>query len=223
MRQGIRDFVEIVSQTLHIPDPVVEFGACQSQPGFSDLRPFFPGKKYIGCDMRKGPGVDRIANVHDSDFAAESIGTVLLLETLEHVQFPIRAMEEVHRILKPNGAVMLSSQMNYPIHDVHDYWRFTPEAFLTLLKDFPFAFADSAGDPLFPPAVIGVGVKGNLPEATVKELRAKIRKWGESWNQASAAEGFPVVRAKWKEAVELFTPPIVLKLYRSSKRALRAS
>src|SRR5215471_10241894 len=111
MRQGIRDFVEIVSGALPIPDPIVEFGARQSQPGFSDLRPFFPGKKYIGCDMREGPGVDQIANVHDSGFAPESIGTVLLLETLEHVQFPMRAMEEVHRILKPNGTVMLSSQM----------------------------------------------------------------------------------------------------------------
>jgi SAM-dependent methyltransferase len=213
MRQGIRDLVGIVSETLLILEPIYEFGALQSQAeGFSDLRPFFAGKEYIGCDIRQGSGVDRIMDLHATGLPSESVGTVMLLETLEHVQFPMKAMEEVYRILKPNGIVVMSSQMNYPIHDVHDYWRFTPEAFLTLLRDFPLSFVESAGDPSFPPAVVGVGVKGQLPAAAVEEFRNRIGEWKRSWNHASTTEGFP--KNHWKDFVKLFIPPILLELYR---------
>src|SRR5260370_18149003 len=173
MRNGIVKLVEIVSQTLPISEPVYEFGAWQSQPGLSDMRPLFAGKKYVGCDIREGVGVDLIVDLHETGLASESVGTVLLLETLEHVQFPMQAMQEVHRILKPDGIVVMSSVMNYPIHDTHDYWRFTPEAFLTLLKDFQLPFVESAGDPSFPPAVAGIGVKGQLPPAKAAELKIK--------------------------------------------------
>ena len=187
MRQGIRDLVEIVSQTLPVPEPIYEFGAWQSQgDGFSDLRPFFRGKKYVGCDIRQGPGVDLIMDLHDTGLPCESVGTLLLLEVMEHVQSPLGAMAEGYRILKSNGVLVMSSVMNYPIHDTHDYWRFTPEGFLTLLRDFPLSLVDFAGDPSFPPAVIGIGVKGQLPAGTVEQLTGRVRDWKQSWNDASA-------------------------------------
>ena len=57
MRESIKEFVKIVSETLPIPEPIFEFGSLQvpGQEGFADLRPIFPNKKYIGCDIREGP------------------------------------------------------------------------------------------------------------------------------------------------------------------------
>jgi hypothetical protein len=62
MRESIKQFVKIAADTLPILEPIYEFGALQvpGQEGFADLRPIFAGKEYVGCDMREGPGVDRI-------------------------------------------------------------------------------------------------------------------------------------------------------------------
>ena len=210
--------VELVSQTLPILEPVYEFGAWQSQPDLSDMRPFFAGKKYIGCDIRQGPGVDQIMDLHDTGLLSESVGTVLLLETLEHVQFPMKAVDEVYRILKPNGIVVMSSVMNYPIHDAHDYWRFTPEGFVTLLKHFPLHFVEFAGDPSFPAAVVGIGVKGPLPPAIADDFKKRIAEWKQSWNDdAAASSGFPKSKP-WKNAIKSLTPPLILDLYRRCRR-----
>ena len=218
MRQGIRDFVEIVSQTLSIPEPVYEFGAWQSQgDGFSDLRPFFRGKTYVGCDIRQGPGVDQIVDLHETGLPSESVGAMLLLEVMEHVQFPMKAMAEAYRILKPNGVLVMSSVMNYPIHDTYDYWRFTPQGFLTLLREFPLPLVEFAGDPAFPPAVIGIGVKGQLPAATMGQLTERIRQWKQSWNAASAVSEFPKATT-WKSVVKSLTPPLIVDLYHRLSR-----
>jgi len=54
MRQNVKEFVRVVSATLPIPEPIYEFGSFQvdRQLGFADLRPLFPNKEYVGCDMR---------------------------------------------------------------------------------------------------------------------------------------------------------------------------
>lgn len=213
MRQGIRDFVKIVSEILPSPEPVYEFGAWQSQPGFSDMRSFFPGKHYYGFDIRRGIGVDAILDLHQSALPDNSAGVVLLLETLEHVQFPLKALAEVYRMLRPNGMVIMSSQMNYPIHDTHDYWRFTPEGFLTLLRDFPTRFVQCAGGDSFPPAIVGVGLKGHLADEVRQKVTSQLTLWKDSWDAHSVAEGFER-GGRWKPLVKMLTPPLLLQLYR---------
>jgi len=218
MRQGVRDWVEMVSNTLPVLQPVCEFGAWQSQPGLSDLRPFFPGKQYVGCDIRQGPGVDVLVDLHDTGLASESVGTLLLLETLEHVQYPFKAMEEIYRILKRDGIALLSSVMNYPIHDSHDYWRFTPEAFHTLLKGFPLSFVEFAGDPSFPPVVVGIGVKGRLRPETVDLLQSRLARWKLAWEEESEASPAWGQTSNWKQTLKLLTPPLILKGYHRLRR-----
>jgi len=69
MRGSIKEFVWIVAETLPVLEPIYEFGSLQvpGQEGFADLRPIFEGKRYIGCDMREGPGVDLVLNLHAID------------------------------------------------------------------------------------------------------------------------------------------------------------
>ncbi len=56
MRKIVKHFIKICAETLPISEPIYEFGALQvpRQEGFADLRPFFPGRKYIGADMQEG-------------------------------------------------------------------------------------------------------------------------------------------------------------------------
>ncbi|MEN3186776.1 MAG: methyltransferase domain-containing protein [Atribacterota bacterium] len=185
MREIIRQFVQVVAEVLPCPEPVYEFGSLQvpGQEGFADLRPFFSGKRYIGCDMRPGPGVDIILNLHHIDLPDAVAGTVLMVDTLEHVEFPWKAMDEVYRILRPGGFVVMSSVMNFPIHDYpFDYWRFTPEAFWSLLQKFPYRLVEWVGHPQFPHTVVGVGCKGELPERDRQHFEKKIKAWKERWS-----------------------------------------
>jgi hypothetical protein len=63
MRSSIKQFVKVCSGALPIAEPIFEFGSMQvpGQEGLADLRPLFPGKKYVGTDMAKGLGVDIVA------------------------------------------------------------------------------------------------------------------------------------------------------------------
>jgi SAM-dependent methyltransferase len=178
MRQSIKDFVAIAAASLPIHEPIYEFGSLQvpGQEGFADLRPLFPGREYVGSDMRAGLGVDRLLDLHGIDLPAESVGTVLCFDTLEHVEYPHRALEEIHRILRPDGIAVISSVMNFPIHDYpQDYWRFTPEAFRSILKPFAGSFVGFAGDEGFPHTVVGLGFKG--PAVPPPEFLDRYEDW----------------------------------------------
>ena len=51
---------------------------------------------------------------------------VLCLSVLEHLEEPARAVKEMHRVLKPEGKILVSVPFMFPIHDAPgDYWRFT--------------------------------------------------------------------------------------------------
>jgi len=214
LRELIKQFVKICAETLPILEPIYEFGSLQTpgQEGFADLRPFFPCKKYVGADMRNGLGVDVVLDLHDIHLPPESVGTVLVMDTIEHVEFPRKAIEEILRILKPNGILITSSVMNFPIHDYpYDYWRFTPEAFKSLLKPFSSSIVEFVGESVFPHTVVGVGFKVSTSEEVVKQFIRRLDKWKEYWSAISPTD--------WKKLVKLLTPPIFWNIYRRVRKA----
>ena len=77
--------------------------------------------------MRPGPGVDRVEDVTAISLPDESAGTVLCIETFEHVFEVSKAFDEVFRLLKPGGIFVITSPLNFRIHGYpDDYWRMTP-------------------------------------------------------------------------------------------------
>jgi SAM-dependent methyltransferase len=180
MREQIRRFVQVVAEELPLQDPIYEFGALQvpGQEGFADLRPLFPGRPYYGCDMRQGPGVDLVLDLHAIELPASSAGTVLAVETLEHVEFVREAIAECYRILRQNGILVITSCMHFQIHDhPADYWRFTPEGFRSLLRPFPLSYVDWDGRPEFPHTVVGIGIKGAVPQPHMEALSRRAGEW----------------------------------------------
>jgi SAM-dependent methyltransferase len=185
MRKSVREFVEICVGTLDLAEPVYEFGSYQieGQAGFADLRPLFAGRRYVGCDCREGPGVDRVLDLHAIALPDATAGSVLCLETLEHVEFPRRAVAEMLRILKPGGLAIVSSTMYFPVHKhPHDYWRFTPDGFASLLREFGYSLVESAGWDDFPALVVGVGRKGAMPEGHAARIAEAIAAWKTRWS-----------------------------------------
>jgi predicted O-methyltransferase YrrM len=201
MRESVKDYVRACAETLPISEPIYQFGSFQvpGQEGFADLRPLFPGKKYVSADMRKGLGVDVVLNLHQIDLPSESVGTVFILDTLEHVESPSKAMSEVHRVLKPDGILIMSSVMNFPIHDYPlDYWRFTPEGFRSLLKLFATSLVHYAGESNFPHTIVGIGLKGSIPEEAMDQIKGRLRHWKGRWSSP-----------RRKGLQELLLPPLI--------------
>jgi SAM-dependent methyltransferase len=163
MRPSVLEFARDVAAHLPIAEPLVELGAraAEGQEDVADLRGIFGAQEHIGCDIQDGPGVDRIEDIHALTFPDASVGTVICLETLEHVADPLRAVEEMHRVLRPGGVMAISSLMFFPIH-AHpwDYWRFTPEGFELLLRPFESSLVVAQGWELMPEGIFGIGVKG---------------------------------------------------------------
>ncbi len=178
MRPHVREFLELCAEVLPCPEPVVEIGAFQvpGQEAISDLRPLFPGKSYLGCDMQPGVGVDRIENIHALSFRTGDVGTFLLSDTLEHVADPLRAMREVRRCLRGDGIAIYTSVMNFPIHGYpNDYWRFTPEAFRSLGADFARLVIFFCGPKEHPHTVCGVATGPDFPAEGLRTLENRAR------------------------------------------------
>jgi SAM-dependent methyltransferase len=62
---------------------------------------------------------------------------VLCTEVLEHLPEPQKAVDEIFRVLKPGGTLLLTTRFLFPIHDApHDYFRFTKYGLRYLLRGF---------------------------------------------------------------------------------------
>lgn len=215
MRRHIKDFAELISGALELPGPIYEFGAFQTpgQEGESDLRPFFPGREYVGCDMREGPGVDRVLNLHALDLPDASVGAAISLDTFEHVEFPRKAISEIHRVLADGGIAVISSVMNFPIHAYpDDYWRYTPAAFRSLLQEFDSSVVASAGEPSFPHTVVGIAAKGR--ELPMADLTARLGGWSERSLHPRPWEHSRTLKSTIERLLVPITPPILFDAYR---------
>lgn len=140
MNHFLRGMVQAVAETFELPAPFLEIGSYQveGQERLIDLRTLFPNQPYIGIDIRSGPGVDQVADVTALPFSDASVGTVLALSTFEHVPQFWKAFDEIHRVLRPDGALLLCCPFFFHIHNYPgDYWRFTPMALELLLEKYP--------------------------------------------------------------------------------------
>lgn len=194
VRDGALRFARDVAENFPIAEPLVEMGArvADGQEAIADMRPVFNATEHIGCDIQDGRGVDRIEDIHALTFDDESVGTIVCLETLEHVADPIRAVQEMHRVLRPGGVLAISSVMFFPIHEhPWDYWRFTPEGFERLLDPFESELVLAHGYSLLPEGVYGVGIKG--PDAALSPTRLpRIKELSDHWSDHTTVDFGPI-------------------------------
>lgn len=67
----------------------------------------------------------------------EVAGTVITTDTFEHINHPFKAIDEIHRILKKDGLLVLSTVLLWDYHEYpHDYFRFTVEGLEYLCRNF---------------------------------------------------------------------------------------
>lgn len=84
-------------------------------------------------DIRPGPEVDVVGDVHALPFKENSFERILCTEVLEHVSEPKVAVAEMQRVLKPGGTILLTTRFMFPSHGLpEDQMRFSRNALATL-------------------------------------------------------------------------------------------
>lgn len=98
---------------------------CGNKPYADLFGPYV--QSYIGVDSDPHHSrPDVAADVLHLPFAPATFDTILATQVLEHVPHPDHMLEELSRILKPSGHLILTAPQYWPLHEVpHDYYRFT--------------------------------------------------------------------------------------------------
>ncbi|MET0065215.1 MAG: methyltransferase domain-containing protein [Candidatus Thiodiazotropha sp.] len=125
-------------EAARLPSPrVLELGAKRSRKNRSTLhKAWVPhAGEYLGTEFQPGEDVDIVADLHTlSARTGESrFDIVISCSTLEHVQNPWIAVEEISRILSLGGLIAVQTHHAFPLHAYpQDFWRFTTEALSSL-------------------------------------------------------------------------------------------
>lgn len=115
-RPRIRAFLEKYKTT----ELVLDVGS-----GGADQHVLFPNRTTIDVDPARNPEI--VGDAQEMPFADATYNTILCTEVLEHIPDPQKAVDEMYRVLKPGGTLILTTRFLFPVHDAPgDYWRFTP-------------------------------------------------------------------------------------------------
>lgn len=102
---------------------------------FSPYKDLFPDR--VGFDNTEGPDVDVVGDAHNLPFDDETFEVILCTEVLEHLHTPERAVQEMHRVLKPGGIVILTTRFIFPLHAApNDYFRYTKYGLKHLFREW---------------------------------------------------------------------------------------
>lgn len=133
IRRNVTAHIKICAERFS-NSPVLEIGPLEeTQSQFKEL---------VTLDLSKGPLVQVIGDItQKTEFDSESFDSIICTEVLEHTSNPFKAVEEMHRILKPGGEIYGSTPLNFRIHNPQpDNWRFTESGLKELFKEFENIF-----------------------------------------------------------------------------------
>lgn len=95
------------------------------------------GYELINSDVYYTPTVNLIADITLLPFADSSFDFVLAEGVLEHVVSPLLGVQEIHRILKPDGLFFVTSPFMLGVHIPRvDFTRWTKSGLISLLRNF---------------------------------------------------------------------------------------
>jgi SAM-dependent methyltransferase len=107
---------------------------CGNKPYENLFRPYVT--EYIGVEhaarfsetnASQAGGPDLFYDGVALPFEDASFDTVLSVQVLEHTPEPQRLLEEMSRVLRPDGLMILSVPFSFRLHEEpHDYFRYTP-------------------------------------------------------------------------------------------------
>ena len=117
--------------------------------GLRPYEPIFADRVniYIGLDWpqyMQSALPDVLGNALHIPLASQSADTVLATELMEHLPSSDQFLEEIARVLRVDGVLILSVPFLEPLHEEpRDYFRYTPFSLRLLLKQHGFSIEHS--------------------------------------------------------------------------------
>ncbi|HJP62725.1 MAG TPA: class I SAM-dependent methyltransferase [Mucilaginibacter sp.] len=116
---------------------------CGNKPYYQIVSPLID--EYIGCDIIQSSDqrVDILCPANYIPLPDETFDTVISTQTIEHVEDHQGLLNEAFRLLKPQGHLILSGPMYWPLHEEpYDFFRFTKYGLSYLLSKSGFKVID---------------------------------------------------------------------------------
>lgn len=161
------------------PGKVLEIGSLNINGGIREY--FNDAKQYIGIDLVKGHGVDKVLNAHDilKTWGAGTFDTVICLEALEHDNAPWITRDQIYKILRDGGYLIISTPtFGFPLHRFpKDYFRFGEDAFRDILfSGFKILKLEEVRDIENNPGIVCIGKKLTIGEPWPSKIRRMLKK-----------------------------------------------
>jgi SAM-dependent methyltransferase len=104
------------------------------------LLPYFSTVDYKVLDKVADFNPDIVGDIHDLPLKNDSVDAIFCCSVIEHVENPIRAVEEVCRVLKPGGYALFYAPFLFYYHPMPgyygDFYRFTYDGWEYLTRQF---------------------------------------------------------------------------------------
>lgn len=97
------------------------------------------GPQCTNFDIAAGPEVDVVGDAHNltDHFPAEEFNTVVLSAVLQYCTDPRKVIEQVWRVLRPDGVLLIDAPFLQPYcPDGPDLWRFTADGLRRLCEPY---------------------------------------------------------------------------------------
>jgi len=118
---------------------VIEIGSLDANGSLRPLIESYNPKEYVGIDIVKGLGVDRICNVENlvEQMGQNIFNVVISTELLEHVKDWRKAISNIKNVCKEGGIILITTRsIGFPYHGYpHDFWRFEVDDMKNIFKD----------------------------------------------------------------------------------------
>lgn len=116
---------------------VLVLGGGERGAGTEVLADYTPPLRVVRSDIFANVNVDLACDAHRVPFAAEVFDGVIAQAVLEHVASPEECVEEIWRVLKPEGVVYAETAFLQPVHGApYDFTRFTYVGHRRLFRKF---------------------------------------------------------------------------------------
>jgi len=122
---------------------VLDMGA-----GTQQYRALFDhGNSYESCDLERGfhgsARPDIVADIYAIPVESGTFDVVLMTQVLEHLEFPVKGLSEVHRVLRADGVLFLSVPQGAGDHFApHHYFNYTRYGLRSVLEQAGFEIAE---------------------------------------------------------------------------------
>jgi SAM-dependent methyltransferase len=143
-----RVYHRVIMRLMDAEAPRRDFGVAEALAAILDAQPqarilvIGAGERTVAgdaiyTDVAFGKHVSCIADAHDLPFEASSFDACVACAVLEHVLDPYRCVEEIRRVLKPDGYVYAETPFMQPVHmGAYDFTRFTHLGHRRLFRHF---------------------------------------------------------------------------------------